>query len=316
MDPSPRKPLGLTLEAFPDGRGVGVSAITPESNADQLNRKVCITEEDTGMWILEGDRVIGVNGTETVDAQVEDIARLVGESEGDSVTLTLVRNTRSGPIKVVIMPDKKVATVRRNARLSSAVEFALGREIKYGCIDGWCGTCWHRERTTGWLFKPCSDMITSDWDNVMPMVLFPKPEKAGDATLLQPRGAGASLKGWPLKADFSRKCIQQVHTYTCIHVHICTSVRCTYLYIYMYMYVYMYISEEKYTYIYIYIYVYTYVYVHTYIYIYICMHICVYVTYVPLLIRIYVYMFIRIYIYIYVYIYLYVCIYVYMYICI
>ena len=58
-------------------------------------------------------------------------------------------------------------------------------------------------------------MITSDWDNVMPMawtrealhcqhpckemsgkdsvsvaqVLFPKPEKAGDATLLQPRGA-------------------------------------------------------------------------------------------------------------------------------
>ncbi|CAE7573145.1 dcsD [Symbiodinium sp. CCMP2592] len=189
FDVSIPKPLGLALEAFPDGRGVGISSITPESNADQLNRKVCITEEDNGMWILEGDRVIGVNGTETVDSTVEDIAKLVGESEGDSVTLTLVRNTRNGPIKVVIMPDKKFATVRRNARLSSAVEFALGREIKYGCIDGWCGTCWHRERTTGWLFKPCSDMITSDWDNVMPMVLFPKPEKAGDATLLQPRGA-------------------------------------------------------------------------------------------------------------------------------
>ncbi|OLP92695.1 hypothetical protein AK812_SmicGene25463 [Symbiodinium microadriaticum] len=201
FDVSIPKPLGLALEAFPDGRGVGISTITPESNADKLNRKVCITEEDNGMWVLEGDRVIGVNGTETVDSTVEDIAkrcaeglppllpRLVGESEGDSVTLTLVRNTRNGPIKVVIMPDKKFATVRRNARLSSAVEFALGREIKYGCIDGWCGTCWHRERTTGWLFKPCSDMITSDWDNVMPMVLFPKPEKAGDATLLQPRGA-------------------------------------------------------------------------------------------------------------------------------
>ncbi|CAE7023609.1 dcsD, partial [Symbiodinium sp. KB8] len=189
FDVSIPKPLGLALEAFPDGRGVGISTITPESNADKLNRKVCITEEDNGMWVLEGDRVIGVNGTETVDSTVEDIAKLVGESEGDSVTLTLVRNTRNGPIKVVIMPDKKFATVRRNARLSSAVEFALGREIKYGCIDGWCGTCWHRERTTGWLFKPCSDMITSDWDNVMPMVLFPKPEKAGDATLLQPRGA-------------------------------------------------------------------------------------------------------------------------------
>ncbi|CAE7268044.1 dcsD [Symbiodinium sp. CCMP2456] len=189
FDVSIPKPLGLALEAFPDGRGVGISSITPESNADQLNRKVCITEEDNGMWVLEGDRVIGINGTETVDSTVEDIAKLVGESEGDSVTLTLVRNTRNGPIKVVIMPEKKFATVRRNARLSSAVEFALGREIKYGCIDGWCGTCWHRERTTGWLFKPCSDMITSDWDNVMPMVLFPKPEKAGDATLLQPRGA-------------------------------------------------------------------------------------------------------------------------------
>ena len=61
--------------------------------------------------------------------------------------------------------------------------------------------------------RPCSDMITSDWDNVMPMaplrepnpslalhpclveVLFPKPEKAGDATLLQPRGAGSPGPG-------------------------------------------------------------------------------------------------------------------------
>ena len=58
-------------------------------------------------------------------------------------------------------------------------------------MDGWCGTCWHRERVTGWLFKPCSDLITTDWDNVMPMVLFPKPEKAGDATLLKPRGVQA-----------------------------------------------------------------------------------------------------------------------------
>mmetsp|Transcript_27380 Transcript_27380/g.63782 ORF Transcript_27380/g.63782 Transcript_27380/m.63782 type:complete len:298 (+) Transcript_27380:69-962(+) len=187
------KPMGLKLEYFPDQKtggfkGVGVSEIVAEGNADLLNRKVCITQEDNGMWILEGDRIIGVNGTETVDTAIDEIARLVGEAPGDSVTLTLVRNTRSGPIKVVIMPGGEFATVRRNARLSSAVEFAMGREIKYGCIDGWCGTCWHRERTTGWLFKPCSDMLTSDWDNVMPMVLYPKPEKAGDATLLQPRG--------------------------------------------------------------------------------------------------------------------------------
>jgi len=186
------KPMGVALEYLPDKkggfRGVGISEIMEGGNAFELNKKVCVTEEEDGMWILEGDRIIGVNGTETVDASIEDIARLVGESEGDSVSLTLCRNTRLGPIKVVVMPGGKFATVRRNSRLSAAVEFALGREIKYGCIDGWCGTCWHRERVTGWLFKPCSDLITTDWDNVMPMVLFPKPEKAGDATLLQPRG--------------------------------------------------------------------------------------------------------------------------------
>lgn len=186
------KPMGVALEYLPDKkggfRGVGISEIIKDGNAYELNKKVCVTEEEDGMWILEGDRIIGVNGTETVDASVDDIARLVGESEGDSVSMTLCRNTRLGPIKVVVMPGGEFATVRRNSRLSAAVEFALGREIKYGCIDGWCGTCWHRERVTGWLFKPCSDLITTDWDNVMPMVLFPKPEKAGDATLLQPRG--------------------------------------------------------------------------------------------------------------------------------
>mmetsp|Transcript_57234 Transcript_57234/g.69935 ORF Transcript_57234/g.69935 Transcript_57234/m.69935 type:complete len:297 (+) Transcript_57234:57-947(+) len=192
FDVTIKKPMGIALEYLPDKkggfRGVGISEVVKDGNAWELNKKVCVTEEDEGMWILEGDRIIGVNGTETVDSSIDDIARLVGESEGDSVSLTLCRNTRLGPIKVVLMPGGEFATVRRNSRLSAAVEFALGREIKYGCIDGWCGTCWHRERVTGWLFKPCSDLITTDWDNVMPMVLFPKPEKAGDATLLQPRG--------------------------------------------------------------------------------------------------------------------------------
>ncbi|CAK9107402.1 unnamed protein product [Durusdinium trenchii] len=192
FDVTVKKPMGLVLEYLPDKkggfRGVGISEVVQDGNAYELNKKVCVTEEEDGMWILEGDRVIGVNGTETVDSSIDDIARLVGESEGDSVSLTLCRNTRLGPIKVVMMPSGNFATVRRNSRLSAAVEFALGKEIKYGCIDGWCGTCWHRERVTGWLFKPCSDLITTDWDNVMPMVLFPKPEKAGDATLLKPRG--------------------------------------------------------------------------------------------------------------------------------
>jgi len=31
-------------------------------------------------------------------------------------------------------------------------------------------------------------VLTGEWDNVMPLVLYPKPEKAGDSTFLAPRG--------------------------------------------------------------------------------------------------------------------------------
>merc|ERR1712008_633370 len=99
-----------------------------------------------------------------------------------------------GPIKVVLLPEGFMKTVRRGARLSCAAEAAAGKELKYGCIDGWCGTCWHRERTTDGVFKPCCDQLTGDWDNVMPLVLTPKPEKAGDSTLLNPRVRDTSHK--------------------------------------------------------------------------------------------------------------------------
>ncbi|CAJ1424952.1 unnamed protein product [Effrenium voratum] len=132
FDVTVKKPMGLVLEYLPDKkggmRGVGVSEIVKDGNGYELNRKVCVTEEDEGMWILEGDRIIAVNGIETVDASIEDIARLVGESPDDSVVLTLCRNTRLGPIKVVVLPEGEFATVRRNSRLSSAVEFAKGKE--------------------------------------------------------------------------------------------------------------------------------------------------------------------------------------------
>eukprot|EP00440_Ansanella_granifera_P052547 gb/GFBE01056976.1/.p1 GENE.gb/GFBE01056976.1/~~gb/GFBE01056976.1/.p1 ORF type:complete len:302 (+),score=67.83 gb/GFBE01056976.1/:1-906(+) len=187
------KPMGLKLEPIPDfkkggTRGIGIVEIVKGGNADQLNKKVCYTEEDSGMWVLEGDRVIGVDGVDCAGADLDGIIELVQQNTGDAVKLTLVRNTRKGPIKVIMMPGGETATVRRNSRLSAAAEFAFGKELKYGCIDGWCGTCWHRERTTDGIFKPCCDMLTADWDNVMPLVLSPKPEKAGDSTLLKPRG--------------------------------------------------------------------------------------------------------------------------------
>jgi hypothetical protein len=186
------KPFGVKLERFPDlknggYKGVGISQIVPDGNTDLLNRKVCLEESDPGMWVLEGDKVIGVEGTICEDADLDEIVSLV-QAAGEQVTLTLVRDTRKGPIKVILLPGGQTATVRRGSRLSAAAEYAFGKELKYGCIDGWCGTCWHRERTTDGVFKPCCDLLTGDWDNVMPLVLTPKPEKAGDATFLKPRG--------------------------------------------------------------------------------------------------------------------------------
>jgi len=187
FDVTIQKPLGLKMEVFPQRAGVGISEIVKDGNTDKVNQEVILNETE-GMWVLEGDRVMAVNGEDTDDCGIEEVVELI-MAAGDSVTLTLMRNTRKGPIRVIYLPENLQATVRRGARLSSAAEAAIGRELKYGCIDGWCGTCWHRERTTNGIFKPCCDVLTGDWDNVMPLVITPKPEKAGDSTYLNPRGA-------------------------------------------------------------------------------------------------------------------------------
>lgn len=148
------KPLGVKIEKFPQRKGIGISQVVEDGNADKINRRVCIDDEPgSGMWVLEGDRVLAVNGNDCEDGTIEDISKFV-QAAGDDVTLTLMRNTRKGPIKVVLMPEGFAMTVRRGSRLSAAAEAAAGRELKYGCIDGWCGTCWHRERTTNGIFKP------------------------------------------------------------------------------------------------------------------------------------------------------------------
>jgi len=189
------KPLGLKIDKYPAAmkkKGVGISAIAEGGNADKLNVAVCV-QDGPGMWILEGDRIMAVNGDDCEDESVKDITQRVVQAEGDSITLTLMRNTRKGPIRVVMLPEGKMATVKRGARLSVAAEYSLGRELKFGCVDGWCGTCWHRERSTNGVFKPCSDLLTGDWDNTMPLALYPKPERAGDSQgMLQPRGDGSA----------------------------------------------------------------------------------------------------------------------------
>jgi len=184
------KPMGIKLELFPQAnrRGIGISQVVPGGNSDDINRKVCIQDEP-GMWILEGDQLLAVDGTDCEEGTIQDVVELVSNNGKDEVKLTLMRDTRRGPVKVVVMPDGAMETIRRGCRLSAAAEYAKGGELKYGCIDGWCGTCWHRERVTNMIFKPCCDVITEDWDNVMPLVIFPKPEKVGDSTFLNPRGA-------------------------------------------------------------------------------------------------------------------------------
>jgi hypothetical protein len=184
------KPMGLKILPYPQREGVGVLEIVKGGNAWEMNKEVTMNDEG-GMWVLEGDRIMAVNDINTEDATVEEITKIVQGSEADEVKLTLMRNTRKGPIKVIMMPEGNQATVKRGARLASAAEYAAGKELKYGCIDGWCGVCWHREKATNGIFKPCCDVLTGEWDNVMPLVLYPKPEKAGDSTFLKPRGADA-----------------------------------------------------------------------------------------------------------------------------
>eukprot|EP00929_Paragymnodinium_shiwhaense_P063699 TRINITY_DN3183_c0_g2_i1.p2 TRINITY_DN3183_c0_g2~~TRINITY_DN3183_c0_g2_i1.p2 ORF type:complete len:314 (+),score=88.73 TRINITY_DN3183_c0_g2_i1:77-1018(+) len=187
-----KKPLGVKMELYPQNsklKGVGISEVVEGGNCDLLNAKVC-KDDCAGMWVLEGDKVMAVNDVDMEEGTIEEIVKEV-QASGDEVKLTLSRNTRTGPVKIVVngpVGEGRMITVRRGSRLSAAAEYCAGRELTYGCIDGWCGTCWHRERTTNGVFKPCCDVITGDWDNVMPLVLAPKPEKAGDGNLYQPRG--------------------------------------------------------------------------------------------------------------------------------
>eukprot|EP00929_Paragymnodinium_shiwhaense_P063697 TRINITY_DN3183_c0_g1_i1.p1 TRINITY_DN3183_c0_g1~~TRINITY_DN3183_c0_g1_i1.p1 ORF type:complete len:316 (+),score=93.52 TRINITY_DN3183_c0_g1_i1:173-1120(+) len=187
-----KKPLGVKMELYPQNsklKGVGISEVVEGGNTDLLNQRVC-KDDGEGMWVLEGDKVMAVNDVDVEEGTIEDIVKEV-QAAKDEVKLTLQRNTRTGPVKIVVngpVGEGRMITVRRGSRLSAAAEYCAGRELTYGCIDGWCGTCWHRERTTNGVFKPCCDVITGDWDNVMPLVLSPKPEKAGDGNLYQPRG--------------------------------------------------------------------------------------------------------------------------------
>lgn len=164
------KPLGLTPKNFPNRPGVGIAKIKEGGNTDLWNKKVLLEDAD-GMFVMEGDEVVAVNGTLCEGQDLEQVSKLVKESEGDSLTLKLVRNYLTGPVKIVWKPSLKMATYKRGALLR-ACEETLGANVRYSCEDGWCSSCWHAEDNYMTVYRICKMDVPPKWDNVMPFVLL------------------------------------------------------------------------------------------------------------------------------------------------
>ncbi|CAJ1419672.1 unnamed protein product [Effrenium voratum] len=137
------KPLGITPRNFPNRPGVGIAGIKPGATPDLYNKKVLL-QDAPGMFVLEGDEVVAVNGTLCEGQDLQNVSQLVKESEGDTLTLKLVRNYLTGPVKIIWKPSLKMATYKRGAILR-ACEETLGANVRYSCEDGWCSSCWHAE---------------------------------------------------------------------------------------------------------------------------------------------------------------------------
>eukprot|EP00931_Biecheleriopsis_adriatica_P074896 TRINITY_DN48872_c0_g1_i1.p1 TRINITY_DN48872_c0_g1~~TRINITY_DN48872_c0_g1_i1.p1 ORF type:complete len:339 (+),score=64.52 TRINITY_DN48872_c0_g1_i1:87-1019(+) len=163
------KPLGLVPKNFPNRPGVGVAKIKEDGNTDLLNKRVLLDDEE-GMWVLEGDEVIAVNDVLCEGKDLEEVSLLVKAAKGDSIKLTLCRNTLSGPVKIIWKPSMKMATYNRKAILRTCEE-NLGARVRYSCEDGWCSSCWHAEEKYLTVFRICKHTVPKDWDNVMPFVL-------------------------------------------------------------------------------------------------------------------------------------------------
>mmetsp|Transcript_13256 Transcript_13256/g.31411 ORF Transcript_13256/g.31411 Transcript_13256/m.31411 type:complete len:316 (+) Transcript_13256:96-1043(+) len=176
------KPLGLVPANFPNRPGVGVAKITPDGNTDQLNRRVIVDGEE-GMWVLEGDEVVAVNGETVEGKSLDEVGPLVKNSEGDSVTLTLCRHYMAGPVKVVFLPSGKVATMKRGIEILKAAEVGV-EDVSFSCKEGWCHACWHTDPMFGTVYRACSAIsrkrpppknprrIPEKWNNVVPLWLL------------------------------------------------------------------------------------------------------------------------------------------------
>lgn len=180
------KPLGLIPKDFPNRPGVGIAKINEGGNTELLNQKVLVDDEP-GMWVLEGDEVIAVNGENVEGQSLERVGPLVKASEGDSITLTLCRHYNVGPVKVVFMPSGKVATMKRGIEISKAASVGV-EDVSFSCKEGWCKTCWHLEPLSGVVYRACASQgknrpppknprtIPEKWNSVAPMLLLNRAE--------------------------------------------------------------------------------------------------------------------------------------------
>jgi len=176
------KPLGLIPKNFPNRPGVGVAKINEDGNTDKLNRSVII-DGAPGMWVLEGDEVVGVNGVDMEGKSLDDIGPLVKESPGDSVTLKLCRYYFAGPVKVVFLPSNKTAVMKRGVEISKAADAGV-QEVAYSCKEGWCKACWHTDPMFKIVYRACNAVslkrpppknprtIPEKWNNVVPLWLI------------------------------------------------------------------------------------------------------------------------------------------------
>eukprot|EP00929_Paragymnodinium_shiwhaense_P091250 TRINITY_DN51270_c0_g1_i1.p1 TRINITY_DN51270_c0_g1~~TRINITY_DN51270_c0_g1_i1.p1 ORF type:complete len:291 (-),score=69.52 TRINITY_DN51270_c0_g1_i1:44-916(-) len=168
------KPLGAELREFPDRDGVGVASILEDGNTWKLNQEV-LTGSMGGMFVLEGDEVIAIDGTSCEGGGMGDVVPLIVESQGDAVTVRLRRSwlkTPKGPVKVMFSPSGKMASVTRGNRLEEIAQLA-GEDVAFGCREGICKTCWHTEEATGTVWKICKDELPAIYDNVAPIILKP-----------------------------------------------------------------------------------------------------------------------------------------------
>lgn len=180
------KPLGIVPRDFPLRPGVGIAKINAGGNTDLLNEKVILNGGE-GMWVLEGDEVVAVNGTTVEGQSLEEVKPLVKNAEGDSITLTLCRAYLASPVKVVFLPSGKVCTMKRGTEISKAAEVGV-EDVAYSCQEGWCKACWQTDPMHGVVFRACNAYskkkpppknprtIPQQWNSVVPLWLLNQRE--------------------------------------------------------------------------------------------------------------------------------------------